>query len=218
MALARSRPPIPDPEPVDEARQLVGWLRDTGVDRDVADRLDQVVDDLALDFDENEALVGDIEILRGRVHWLEEKLEAARDSLAEVVDELDDKSPTKHRQVTVPAPHWLGQRTVDIDEGIVDLLKAIWAAGLRTDFSCQGDTGPIDGDPDTGHAWLNFGDRDQAERFLALVPGAFLQDGHTYRSDVHNGYVTLHDRHTGCVYLPHRFVPDAIERLRREAR
>ncbi|HEX2286001.1 MAG TPA: hypothetical protein VHI10_14440 [Mycobacterium sp.] len=39
---------------------------------------------------------------------------------------------TVHRQVTA-------SNGVEVDEGIRDLLEALWSRGMSTEFSCQGD-------------------------------------------------------------------------------
>lgn len=43
---------------------------------------------------------------------------------------------TAHRQVTA-------SNGVDVDEGIVGLLEALWSRGMVTEFSCQGEHGEL---------------------------------------------------------------------------
>lgn len=43
---------------------------------------------------------------------------------------------TAHRQVTA-------SNGVEVDEGIRDLLEALWRRGMVTDFSCQGGHGEL---------------------------------------------------------------------------
>lgn len=50
-----------------------------------------------------------------------------------IVTEATGYAPI-HRQVR-------GSIGVYVDEGVVDLLEALWARGLRTEFSCQGGEG-----------------------------------------------------------------------------
>jgi hypothetical protein len=54
---------------------------------------------------------------------------------------------------------------VDVDEGIRDLLEALWSRGMKTEFSCQGDR--------DGLAHICFTRAVDARRFMT-APGAFL--------------------------------------------
>jgi hypothetical protein len=66
----------------------------------------------------------------------------------------------KHRQVTASR--------ASVDEGLVDLLEAIWLAGIDTQFSCQG--GPDENDwPHTGY--ILFPTINNAVRFLETTAG-----------------------------------------------
>jgi hypothetical protein len=65
---------------------------------------------------------------------------------------------TAHRQVTAS----IG---VDVDEGIRDLLEALWSRGMVTEFSCQGDHGQL--------AHICFARAADAYRFIE-APGEFL--------------------------------------------
>jgi hypothetical protein len=79
--------------------------------------------------------------------------------------------PTGHNQVSIPYDKTLF-RVVDeshklldeitVDEGMVELLKAIWRHRLPTVHSCQGTEG------DT--AWIRFMWHEDVSRFLDLVP------------------------------------------------
>ena len=65
---------------------------------------------------------------------------------------------TAHRQVTA-------SNGVAVDEGIVDLLEALWSRGMVTDFSCQGESGAL--------AHICFASASHARRFTQ-APGDFL--------------------------------------------
>lgn len=65
---------------------------------------------------------------------------------------------TVHRQVTASTG-------VAVDEGIRDLLEAVWSRGMVTEFSCQGDRG--------GQAHICFARAADAWRFME-APGDFL--------------------------------------------
>ena len=65
---------------------------------------------------------------------------------------------TAHRQVTA-------SNGVDVDEGIRDLLEALWSRGMVTEFSCQGDRD----EP----AHICFASAEDAWRFME-APGDFL--------------------------------------------
>ena len=43
---------------------------------------------------------------------------------------------TAHRQVTA-------SNGVEVDEGIRELLEALWSRGMATEFSCQGERGEL---------------------------------------------------------------------------
>jgi hypothetical protein len=55
-------------------------------------------------------------------------------------------------------------RTILVDEGMVDLLRACWSLGLKTYGSCQ--------DQQRGSARIWFADEDSSVRFASLVPTA----------------------------------------------
>ena len=65
---------------------------------------------------------------------------------------------TAHRQVTA-------SNGVEVDEGIRDLLEALWSRGMVTEFSCQGEHGEL--------AHICFARAADARRFMA-APGEFL--------------------------------------------
>ncbi|AGB22406.1 hypothetical protein Mycsm_02042 [Mycobacterium sp. JS623] len=64
---------------------------------------------------------------------------------------------TAHRQVTA-------SNGVEVDEGIRDLLEALWSRGIVTDFSCQGGDGVL--------AHICFARAVDAHRFVE-APGDF---------------------------------------------
>lgn len=75
-----------------------------------------------------------------------------------------------HRQVTVPNPHL--DEVIEVDEGIADLLEILWRAGIRTDFSCEGEAA-------TGCAYVMIRGTRGARAFLEILLGlpAWLTNG-----------------------------------------
>lgn len=65
---------------------------------------------------------------------------------------------TTHRQVTA-------SNGVKVDEGIAELLEALWSHGMVTEFSCQGEHGRL--------AHICFARTADARRFMQ-APGEFL--------------------------------------------
>lgn len=65
---------------------------------------------------------------------------------------------TAHRQV-------IASNGVEVDEGIRELLEALWSRGMLTEFSCQGEHGEL--------AHICFARAADARRF-AQGPGDFL--------------------------------------------
>ncbi|MDT5186193.1 MAG: hypothetical protein QOJ20_3253 [Mycobacterium sp.] len=65
---------------------------------------------------------------------------------------------TAHRQVTA-------SNGVEVDEGIRELLEALWSRGMVTEFSCQGEYGEL--------AHICFTRAADARRFME-APGEFL--------------------------------------------
>jgi hypothetical protein len=65
---------------------------------------------------------------------------------------------TAHRQV-------MASNGVEADEGIVELLEALWTRGMATEFSCQGGHGKL--------AHICFTRTADARRFMQ-APGEFL--------------------------------------------
>jgi hypothetical protein len=65
---------------------------------------------------------------------------------------------TAHRQVTA-------SNGVEVDEGIVELLEALWSRGMVTEFSCQGEHDRL--------AHICFARTADARRFIQ-APGEFL--------------------------------------------
>jgi hypothetical protein len=65
---------------------------------------------------------------------------------------------TTHRQVAA-------SNGVEVDEGIRDLLEALWSRGMKTEFSCQGDDDQL--------AHICFARAADAHRFIE-APGDFL--------------------------------------------
>jgi hypothetical protein len=65
---------------------------------------------------------------------------------------------TAHRQVTA-------SNGVEVDEGIRELLEALWSRGMATEFSCQGQHDAL--------AHICFTRAADAQRFIE-APGEFL--------------------------------------------
>jgi hypothetical protein len=74
----------------------------------------------------------------------------------------------KHRQVSIATPpEWAEfgfPERVEVDEGMVDLLTALWRLRYVTLSSCQ--------ENDSGEVFICFLAKEQADRFAALVGGA----------------------------------------------
>jgi hypothetical protein len=68
------------------------------------------------------------------------------------------RTTTAHRQVAA-------SNGVEVDEGIRDLLEALWSRGMATEFSCQGEHGEL--------AHICFARVADASRFME-APGDFL--------------------------------------------
>jgi hypothetical protein len=65
---------------------------------------------------------------------------------------------TSHRQVAA-------SNGIEVDDGIRDLLEALWSCGMSTEFSCQGDV--------NGLAHICFSCAADARRFVE-APGEFF--------------------------------------------
>jgi hypothetical protein len=85
---------------------------------------------------------------------------------------------TAHRQVTA-------SNRVEVDEGIVELLEALWSHGLVTEFSCQGEHDQL--------AHICFARTADARRFMQ-APGEFL--------------ITVGESHRTWVDFPARLISD----------
>lgn len=72
---------------------------------------------------------------------------------------LLSRTSKMHRQVRISD----GERTADVDQGLADVLLALWHAGLRTEWSCQG----RDDEP----GYIVFESAQDAARFDSLVEG-----------------------------------------------
>lgn len=87
-----------------------------------------------------------------------------------IVNEDGSIDQTGHKQVPIKYDKTLFQvedesgrliEEITVDEGIVDLLKAVWRHGIPTNHSCQGRKGET--------AWIRFESFEDAGRFLDLV-------------------------------------------------
>ncbi|MDD4690589.1 MAG: hypothetical protein PHE51_12715 [Eubacteriales bacterium] len=86
------------------------------------------------------------------------------------VNEDCSEEPTGHIQISIPYDNTLFRvldesdallAEITVDEGMVDLLKAIWRHGISTNHSCQG----IEGE----EAWIRFVWYRDVDRFNRLV-------------------------------------------------
>jgi hypothetical protein len=77
---------------------------------------------------------------------------------------------------SIAEPPWLDE-AVGIDEGLVDLVEALWRAGMPTVYCCQGGGRQ-------GLAYITFGNTGSADWFTALLDGdGWEVEGTTVRFD-----------------------------------
>jgi hypothetical protein len=73
--------------------------------------------------------------------------------------------PSVHRQVGIS----YRRRVAFVDEGVADLIRALWAAAIDTDYSCQGGLNPLWGPQGTA-GYVAFGDALAGRRLSAMLP------------------------------------------------
>jgi hypothetical protein len=87
-----------------------------------------------------------------------------------IIDKNGNVEPTGHKQVSIRYDQTLFEvkgkdgellEEISVDEGMVDLLKAVWKHGIPTAYSCQGRDGET--------AWIRFTTFEDAGYFLDLV-------------------------------------------------
>ncbi len=88
------------------------------------------------------------------------------------INEDGSVEQTGHNQVSIPYDKALFKvvdeasgtflEEITVDEGMVDLLKAVWRHGIPTNRSCQGGNGE--------KAWTSFESFEDTGHFLDLVP------------------------------------------------
>jgi len=87
-----------------------------------------------------------------------------------IVNEDGSIEQTGHKQVQIQYDKTLFQvedkssgllEEISVDEGMVDLLRAVWRHGIPTTYSCQGREGET--------AWIRFESLEDAARFYDLV-------------------------------------------------
>jgi hypothetical protein len=181
------RTPIPDNQPIGEARQLAVWLRHTGhADPDIMDRLDQALDDIGrrLDalIDENEDQEERIDHLEDKVHSLRDKIDDARDQMTEILGDLDyeldhdecyrddgtriegERHPAgvngRHPTINLRSP-W--QEMIPIDEDMAPIITFLWRQQIKTYACCQ--------ESQDGTAFISF-DHDARAEVELLIPAA----------------------------------------------
>lgn len=144
-ALAGLRPPIPEVAPLDEGRQLVDWLRHAGVNHEVCERLDQVLDDL----------------VRER-HDLEEELDDLLDDDPFGPEYVEGQHvPVRHATVVLRHP---SGALIPIDEELRGVIAGLWSRGIGTAWRYQ--------ENKAGLAAIGLSDDDAVTKFQALVPAS----------------------------------------------
>ncbi|WP_157467347.1 hypothetical protein [Frankia sp. QA3] len=73
--------------------------------------------------------------------------------------------PSVHRQVGIS----YRRRVAFVDEGLADLIRALWVAALDTDYSCQGGLNPLWGPQGTA-GYVAFGNASTCRRLSTLLP------------------------------------------------
>jgi hypothetical protein len=108
-----------------------------------------------------------------------------------------------HRQVTID----LDGEAVEVDEGLVPLIEALWERGYRTTGSCENQ-------PDMQKGWIAFEAEGEAESFAELVPGSLRYEvtQEDLDSFIRNGGDPLEAEAFGGVGTPVvAFPPSSIE-------
>jgi hypothetical protein len=158
------------PDTVEYARHLTAtatgptrWER--GADTIITDIPDSVFVDLLI-HEDRENVERMIRAYLRRIGWSTRVL---TDLLCEAVTQARERREGErttgigtagwHPFVVVDGPHG---HPVEIDEGIVDLVRWLWAEGFVTVASCQNAE-------DSGWAWLRFATEAEADKFAGLV-------------------------------------------------
>jgi len=78
----------------------------------------------------------------------------------------------------------VGDRSADIDSGLIPLVEALWQLDIDTTFSCEGTTAQGPDLPPRGEPWgyLSFPTADDFTRFLDLFAGTELAE-RRFRTD-----------------------------------
>lgn len=79
---------------------------------------------------------------------------------------------TDHPQVSLLAP---SQETITVDEGMAVLFERVWAAGIDTVFSCQGNAGRRAFCDEGGCAYIMFPSEHDLDRFLDGIGRSVLR-------------------------------------------
>jgi hypothetical protein len=142
-----------------------------------------------------------IDRLLDEVQWLRESVEA----LDAVV------FPPTHAQVWTAHPE---HGDIEVDAEIEPLLRALWARGLDTAYSCQ---------DSNGYSYVMFTTRDAAERFVTLArPAHIIETGPDL--DLDGQVWAIHERETNgavidghttatSVFLPAGQLAEVTERV-----
>ncbi|WP_251749560.1 hypothetical protein [Frankia sp. AiPs1] len=78
---------------------------------------------------------------------------------------LAGMNPSVHRQVGIS----YRRRVAFVDEGLADLIRALWVAGIDTDYSCQGGLNPLWGQQGTA-GYVAFEDASAGRRLSTMLP------------------------------------------------
>lgn len=105
---------------------------------------------------------------------------------------------TPHTQVLATPPHpGPYNHNIKVDVGIHDLLQALWAAGMETQFSCQG------GAPNHTAAYILFNTYEDAIKFFAVTAERASDKGFTPKMKLEMAIGLAPDYgHTSAEYPP----------------
>lgn len=98
----------------------------------------------------------------------------------------------EHPQVSIQvAPDY----TLDVDDGIADLITEIWRVGLTTTLSCQDNRTK---EAPSGCIWIEFTSAAEAEAFLDIVSGPYSDDPDSLYNRIRHGGCPPHCDGVDC--------------------